>query len=92
MTTISKIGVSIEEEVLIEGTFLCLYGEIIKNKDSNIFNVSSPKYFGESKEQIIKYLEADQYFRKFIGILLALGGAAFLVFGIKYFYQLIAKA
>jgi hypothetical protein len=50
LTTISKIGVSIEEEVLIEGTFLCLYGEIIKDKSSNVFTVSAPKYFGESKD------------------------------------------
>ncbi|CAD8159003.1 unnamed protein product [Paramecium pentaurelia] len=91
LTTISKIGVVIEEEILCEGTFICVYGNVIWDKVQNTFIITAPKYFGVSKEQIIEYFEADQYFLKFIGILLAIGGTAFSIFALKYLYKTLSN-
>ncbi|CAD8145306.1 unnamed protein product [Paramecium octaurelia] len=91
LTTISKIGVEIDEDILCEGTFICVYGKVVWDKVQNTFIINAPKYFGVSKEQIIEYFEADQYFLKFIGILLTIGGTAFSIFALKYLYKTLSN-
>ncbi|CAD8153491.1 unnamed protein product [Paramecium pentaurelia] len=87
LTTISKIGIVIEEEILCEGTFICVYGNVIWDRVQNSFRITAPKFFGISKEQIIGYFEADQFYLKFIGILLAIGGTTFSIFALKHLYK-----
>ncbi|CAD8069900.1 unnamed protein product [Paramecium sonneborni] len=91
LTTITKIGVVIEEDILCEGTFICIYGNVIWDRVQNTFKMTAPKYFGISKDQIIEYFEADQFFLKLIGILLAIGGTAFSIFALKYLYKLLSN-
>ncbi|CAD8074448.1 unnamed protein product [Paramecium sonneborni] len=91
LTTITKIGVVIEEDILCEGTFICVYGKVVWDKVQNNFRMTAPKYFGISKDQIIEYFEADQQFQKFFGILLAIGGAVCSIFALKYLYTLLSN-
>ncbi|CAK77115.1 unnamed protein product (macronuclear) [Paramecium tetraurelia] len=91
LTTISKIGVVIEEDILCEGTFICVYGNVVWDKVQNTFIINAPKYFGVSKEQIIEYFEADQYFLKFVGILLAIVGTTFSILALKYLHKTLSN-
>ncbi|CAD8158247.1 unnamed protein product [Paramecium octaurelia] len=87
ITTISKIGVIIEEDILCEGTFMCVYGNVIFNRTQNSFRITAPKFFAISKDQIIGYFEADQNTLKILQVLMAIGGITFSIFALKYLYK-----